>query len=85
VKTASAEEVRAHIDAYLKASVQGPVVVTRNAKPVAVLLSLKDPDEIGRIAMSHSKKLEEYCKLADGKLLRGMVSRRRNSGGKSSR
>ena len=42
MKAATAEEMRSDFDAYWKASARGPIVVTRNARPVAVLLSAKD-------------------------------------------
>ena len=71
MKTASAEEVQAQFDAYLKATVKGPVVVTRNAKPVAVLLSVKDPDEIERIAMSQSKKLRRILQTSRAQIAKG--------------
>jgi prevent-host-death family protein len=71
MKTASAEEIREHFDAYLKATVQGPVVVTRNAKPVAVLISVKDADEIERIAMSQSKKLRRILQTSQRQIAKG--------------
>jgi len=71
MKTASAEEVGAQFDAYLKATAKGPVVVTRNAKPVAVLLSVKDPDEIERIAMSRSKKLRKILQKSQAQIEKG--------------
>jgi prevent-host-death family protein len=71
VKTASAEQVRAQFDAFLKATDKGPVVVTRNAKPVAVLLSVKDADEIERIAMSHSKKLRRILQTSRTQIAKG--------------
>jgi len=71
VKTASAEEVRAQFDAYLKATAKGPVVVTRNAKPIAVLLSVKDRDEIERMAMSRSKKLRKILQKSQAQIKKG--------------
>lgn len=71
MRTASAEEVRAEFDAYLKATDKGPIVVTRNAKPVAVLLSVKHPDEIERIAMSHSKKLRRILQASRAQIAKG--------------
>jgi prevent-host-death family protein len=71
MKTASAEEVRAEFDAYLKATDKGPVVVTRNAKPVAVLLSVKDPEEIERMAMSQSKKLRKILQKSQAQIAKG--------------
>lgn len=56
MKTASVEEVKARLSAYLKASQQGPVVVTRNGKPVAVLLAVTDEEELERLVLAHSPK-----------------------------
>ncbi len=71
MKTASAKEVGARFDVYLKAADKGPVVVTRNAKPVAVLLSVKDPDEIERIAMSQSKRLRRILRTSATQIAKG--------------
>ena len=65
MKTVSAEKVQAKFPAYLRAAAKGPVVVTRNAKPVALLISLKNADEIERWAMSNCPKLR---KLLDASL-----------------
>jgi prevent-host-death family protein len=70
-ENSSAEEVRAQFDAYLKATAKGPVVVTRNAKPVAVLLSVKDRDEIERMAMSRSKKLRKILQKSQAQIKKG--------------
>ena len=46
MKIASVADVKARFSAFLKASKRGPVVVTKNGKPAAVLLSVDDEDEI---------------------------------------
>src|SRR5438552_3588189 len=71
MKTASAEEIQAQFDAYLKATDKGPVVITRNAKPIAVLLSLRDPDEVERMAMSQSKKLRKILQISRAQIAKG--------------
>jgi prevent-host-death family protein len=71
MRTASAEEVGAEFHAYLRATAKGPVVVTRNAKPVAVLMSLDDPDELERITMSHSKKLQRIVRASQRQIDQG--------------
>ena len=58
MKIASVAEVKAQLSAYLKASVEGPVVVTRNGKAVAVLLAVHDDDELDRLILAHSKKFQ---------------------------
>ena len=56
MKIASVAEVKARLSAYLKASEEGPVVVTRNGKPVAVLLAVENDEELERLLLAHSKR-----------------------------
>ena len=49
---ASVAEVKSQFSAFLKSSAGGPVVVTRNGKPVAVLVGIEDEDEIERLPMA---------------------------------
>lgn len=58
MKIASVADVKAQLSAYLKESQQGPVVVTRNGKPVAVLLAVTDEDELERLLLAHSPKFQ---------------------------
>src|SRR5207248_7279688 len=51
VKTASAAKIAAQFNAYLEASREQPVLVTRNGKPVAVLLAVRDKAEAERLAL----------------------------------
>jgi prevent-host-death family protein len=57
VRIASVAEVKARFSAFLKDSAGGPVVVTRNGKPVAVLVGIEDEDEIERLLMAYSPRL----------------------------
>src|SRR5437588_3406193 len=56
MRVASVGEVKARLSAYLDESRQGPVVVTRNGKAVAVLLAVKDNGELERLVLAHSPK-----------------------------
>ena len=58
MKIASVADVKARLSAYLKATEQGPVVVTRNGKAVAVLLAVSDDDELERLVLAHSPKFK---------------------------
>src|SRR5439155_22837068 len=53
MKIASVAEVKARLSAYLRASAEGPVVVTRNGKAVAVLLGVHDDEELERLILAH--------------------------------
>src|SRR3954454_17974810 len=58
MKIASVADVKARLSAYLKESQEGPVIVTRNGKPVAVLLAVTDDDELERLVLAHSPKFQ---------------------------
>ena len=58
MKIASVADVKAHLSAYLKESQEGPVIVTRNGKAVAVLLAVTDEDELERLVLAHSPKFQ---------------------------
>ena len=64
MKIASVADVKAHFSTFLKESKQGPVVVTKNGRPAAVLLSVEDEDEIERLTMAYSPKLQKILALA---------------------
>ena len=58
MKIASVADVKAKLSAFLKESLEGPVIVTRNGKPVAVLLAVTDEDELERLVLAHSPKFQ---------------------------
>ena len=71
MKIASVADVKAHFSAYVKASEQGPVVVTRNGKAVAVLLAVRDEDELERLLMAHSQRLQAILAAARERMRAG--------------
>jgi prevent-host-death family protein len=56
MKIASIADVKARFSGYLKESEKGPVIVTRNGRPVAVLLGIQDEEEIERLVLSRSPR-----------------------------
>lgn len=71
MKTASIADIKSHFSAYVKASEEGPVVVTRNGKPVAVLLGMSDEEELERFMMAHSPRLQEILEASRQQIERG--------------
>jgi prevent-host-death family protein len=71
MKIASVADVKAHLSAYLKASAQGPVVVTRNGKAVAVLVAVGDDEDLERLLMAHSPKLQAILSAARQRIQEG--------------
>jgi prevent-host-death family protein len=71
MKIASVADVKARFSEFLKATKQGPVVVTRNGKPAAVLLSVDDEDEIERLILAYSPKFQKMLSLARQQIREG--------------
>jgi prevent-host-death family protein len=71
MKIASVADIKARLSAYLKASAEGPVVVTRNGKAVAVLVAVGDDDELERLLMAHSPRLQAILAAARQRLQEG--------------
>jgi prevent-host-death family protein len=52
-------DVKARLSAYLdQCETEGPIVITRNGKAVAVLLAPQDEDDLERLLLSRSKRLQ---------------------------
>jgi prevent-host-death family protein len=58
MKIASVADVKARLSAFLRQTKEGPVVVTRNGKAVAVLVAVTDDDELERLVLAHSPKFQ---------------------------
>ena len=71
MKIASVADVKARFSAFFKASKSGPVVVTRNGKPAAVLLSVDDEDEIEQLTLAYSPKFQKMLNLARQQIREG--------------
>ncbi len=59
------------VGGYIKASEKGPVVVTKNGKPVAVLLSVQDEDEIERLLLAYSPHFQNLLQVAEEQIRAG--------------
>jgi len=64
MRVATQDEVAAGFAKYVKAAKTGPVVVTDKGKPVAVLLRAEGEDDLERLLMGHSPKLQSILEAA---------------------
>jgi prevent-host-death family protein len=71
MKIASVADVKANFSSYIKESERGAVVVTRNGRPVAVLLGVQDDDEVERLIMSRSQRLRAILAAAHERIRAG--------------
>lgn len=71
IKIASVSDVKARLSAYLKASIQRPVVITKNGKPVGVLLGVDDEEELERLVIAYSPRLRSILDAARERIRKG--------------
>ena len=71
MRMAPVADVKARFSAYLKTSEEGPVIVTRNGRPVAVLLSVTDEDEVERLMLAYSPKFQSILQAAKQQIRAG--------------
>jgi prevent-host-death family protein len=71
MRIASVADVKAKFSGYIKESQQGPVVVTKNGKPIAMLLSVTDEEEIERLILAYSPKFQGMLQIAEQQIREG--------------
>lgn len=65
MKIAPLADVKARLSAYLdECAAQGPVVITRNGRAVAVLLAPRDEDDLERLVLAHSPRFQRLLQRA---------------------
>ncbi len=73
MKIAPVAEIKSQFSAFLKASADGPVVVTRNGRPVAVIVGVQDEEEIERLLMAYSPRLQAILEDSRKQIREGEV------------
>jgi prevent-host-death family protein len=71
MKIASVAEIKAKFSAYLKASEEELVVITRNGKAIGVLLPIEDDDELERLVLAYSKQFRSVLETARKEIASG--------------
>lgn len=68
MKIAPVADVKARFSNYLEQIAEGPVVITRNGRAVAVLVGVTDEEELERIILAHSPKFRRLLEEADRRI-----------------
>ena len=71
MKTASAAKIAAEFNDYLEASRDQPVLITRNGKPVAVLLAVQNKADAEQLAVARSRSLRSIFEEAHKQIQEG--------------
>jgi prevent-host-death family protein len=68
MKSATLAEIRSDFDTFLKESKTGPVVVLNKGKPVGVLIAVRNEDEMERLLLAHSPRLQAILKKSEAQI-----------------
>ncbi len=72
MKTVSVTECKARLSSYLdEARTSGPIVITRNGKSAAVLLAMRNEDEIERMILAYLPKFQGILQTAEQQIQAG--------------
>lgn len=69
MKIAPVADIKARFSAYLDACAKGPVVVTRNGRPAAVLVAITDEDELERFILAHTPRFRRLLEAAEKRVV----------------
>jgi prevent-host-death family protein len=67
MKIASVAEIKSKLSEYIKESRKGAVVITRNGKPAAVLISVTSDDQLEQLILSQSPMLKSILDKSEKK------------------
>ena len=70
---ASLAEIKARFSAYVEACKASPVVVTKNGKPAAVLVSVGDDEELESILLACSPRFQRLLERSNREIEQGRV------------
>ncbi len=68
MKIAPVAEVKARFSAYLKRCEDGPVIITKNGRPVAVLIAALEEEELERLVLAHTPKFRRLLDAAKARI-----------------
>ena len=68
MKIASVANVKAHFSAYIEKCKDGPVIVTKRGRPVAVLVSMLEDDELEHFILAHTPRFRRLLDAAEKRI-----------------
>lgn len=64
MKIAPLAEVKDHFSAYIDESKNSPIVVTRNGRPVAMLISITEEDDLDSLLLANNPRFVQLLEEA---------------------
>ncbi len=64
MRIAPLADVKANLSKFVEQCQEGPVVITKNGRPAAMLVCITDEDDLERMLMSYSPRLRRFLDQA---------------------
>jgi prevent-host-death family protein len=61
-------DVKARFSAYIKKIQNEPVIVTKNGRPVAIMMGISDQDDLERVMLAISPKFQAFLDEAERRI-----------------
>lgn len=68
MKIAPVAEVKARFSSYLEQCTEGPVIVTKNGRPTAVLLSVSNEEDLEHLILAHTPRFASLLDAAEKRI-----------------
>ena len=68
MRIAPVADVKTHFSAYIEKCQDGPVIVTKRGRPVAVLVSMLEDDELERFILAHTPRFRHLLDAAEERI-----------------
>ena len=71
MKIAPIADIKARLSSYIDQVETGPVIITKNGRPVAALVAITDEDELERLIMAYTPRLRQLLNDAAERIKQG--------------
>ncbi len=71
MKIAPVADVKARLSHYLEVCADGPVIVTKNGRPTAVLVAVSDEEDLERLVLAHTPRFMAILDAAERRIKEG--------------
>lgn len=68
MKIAPVADIKARFSSYLDQCEESPIIVTKNGRPVALLVSIQEEEELERMVLAHTPKFRQLLAAAEERI-----------------
>lgn len=78
MKIAPLAEVKARFSSFVEECTEGPIVVTKNGRPKAVLVAAGSEEDLERLILAHTPRFMNMLNAAERRIKKGQAIKHRD-------